>query len=120
MTGNPENFGTDAAEPREREFARLAAAVVPTLESLRSLTPKPFRAEVATMLERLGYQLATSESVANLVGTKDGRKYIVACAPPADFAPTSGLARVVRTGTPERRVLHASPTRLIGTPDGGR
>jgi hypothetical protein len=35
-------FETAAAELREREFARLAAAVVPTLESLRSLTPKPF------------------------------------------------------------------------------
>jgi hypothetical protein len=33
------HFETAAAELREREFARLAAAVVPTLESLRSLTP---------------------------------------------------------------------------------
>jgi hypothetical protein len=82
-------FETAAAELREREFARLGAAVVPTLESLRSLTPKPFRAEVATMLERLGYQLVTSENAGNLVATKDGLKCIVACATPADFAPTS-------------------------------
>jgi hypothetical protein len=84
-----DRFETAAAELREREFARLAAAVLPTLESLRSLTPKPFRAAVATMLERLGYQLVTSESAGNLVATKDGCKYIVACAPPAEFTPTS-------------------------------
>jgi hypothetical protein len=32
-----------AAELRRQEFARLAAAVTPTLEALRSLTPGPFR-----------------------------------------------------------------------------
>jgi hypothetical protein len=89
MTAHPEYFGTAAAALREQEFVRLAAGVVPTLESLRSLTPEPFRAQVATMLERFGYELVIGERAATLVAVKDGRKYIIAVAPPAEHAPTS-------------------------------
>jgi hypothetical protein len=89
MSAHPKSFGTAAAALREQEFARLAAAVVPTLESLRSLTPEPFRAQVATMLERFSYELVTGEKTATLVAVKDGRKYIIAVAPPAEHAPTS-------------------------------
>jgi Restriction endonuclease len=77
-----------ADELREHEFTRLAAAVVPTVEFLRSLTGQQIRARVATMLERLGYELLTPEIAANLVTTKDGKKYVVAFASMTDLAPT--------------------------------
>lgn len=40
------------------------------------------------MLERLGYELLTPETAADLVMTKDGIKYVVAFATPTDLAPT--------------------------------
>jgi hypothetical protein len=55
---------------------------VPTLESLRFLNPTQLRARVAGMLERLGYELLTPETVADMQATKDGRKYVVAFAAP--------------------------------------
>jgi len=81
-------FPAAAEELRRQEFARLADAVVPTLESLRSLTPAPFRAEIALMLQRLGYEVLTDASAEKLLVTKDGRKHIVACAMPANPGPT--------------------------------
>jgi hypothetical protein len=81
------DFDGAADELRDHEFARLAEAVVPTMEALRSLTLRQVRACVATMLERLGYELITPETAADLVTMKDGKKYVVAFATP-DFAPT--------------------------------
>lgn len=40
------------------------------------------------MLERLGYELLTPETAADLVATKDGKKYVIAFARPTDIAPT--------------------------------
>lgn len=81
---------------REREFARLADAVAPTLEALRSLTPGAFRTEVALMLERLGHEVITDPGSAEFVVTREGRKSIVACARPSDVEPvkTRDLARL--------------------------
>jgi hypothetical protein len=64
-------FELAADELRKQEFERLADAVLPTLEALRSLTPAPFRAEIALMLERLGYLVHTDASAHDLVVTKD-------------------------------------------------
>ena len=77
------------------EFIRLAAAVVPTVEALRSLTPQQIRGRVATMLERLGYELLTSETAADVVAMRDGKKYVVAFATPTDLAPTP-LGQITR------------------------
>lgn len=80
-------FGYAADELRRQEFARLADAVTPRLEALRSLMPAAFRAEIALMLERLGHTLITDPTAPDLVTTKTGRKYVTACANPADPAP---------------------------------
>jgi Restriction endonuclease len=81
-------FDVAAGELHEREFSRLAAAVVPTVEALRSLTGKQIRGRVATMLENLGYELLTLDTAADLITMKDGKKYVVAFATPTDLAPT--------------------------------
>lgn len=85
---SPSRFELAAAELRRQEFARLADAVTPRLEALQSLTPAAFRAEIALMLERLGHTVITDPAAADLVTTKAGRKYVTACANPADPAPT--------------------------------
>jgi hypothetical protein len=82
------NFDLAAADLRHREFARLAAAVVPSIDALRLLTAQELRARVATMLERLGYELVTPETAAELLAVKDGKKYVIAFATPTDLAPT--------------------------------
>jgi hypothetical protein len=77
-----------ADELQQREFTRLAAAVAPSLEALRSLSGRQLRAHVATMLDRLGYELLTPETAADVVAAKDGKKYLVAFAADLDLAPT--------------------------------
>jgi restriction endonuclease Mrr len=84
MTGR---FDHDAEFLRQQEFARLSAATVPTLESLRFLNPTQLRARVAGMLERLGYELLTPETADDLLAIKDGKKYVVAFASTSDPAP---------------------------------
>src|SRR3984893_12355062 len=84
------NFDVAADELRRQEFARLAAAVTPRIEALRSLTPDAFGNEIALMLERLGHTIITTAP--DLVTTKAGRKYITACANPLDTAPTKSPA----------------------------
>jgi hypothetical protein len=84
----PMNFAAAADALRRQEFARLAAAVTPTLEALRSLTPAPFREQIALMMERLGHTIITDPAAPDLVTVKEGRKFITACARPADPAPT--------------------------------
>lgn len=90
MTAAPalSNFDVAATELREREFTRLASAVVPSIDALRLLNGQQLRARVAAMLERLGYELLTHETAADLVMIKDGKKYVVAFATPTDLAPT--------------------------------
>jgi Restriction endonuclease len=82
------NFDVAAAELRAREFTRLAAAVVPTVDALRLLNGQQLRVRVAAMLERLGHELLTPETAADFVTTKDGNKYVVAFASPNELAPT--------------------------------
>lgn len=87
-------FELAAAELRRQEFARLADAVPPALAALRSLTPEALRAEVALMLERLGYTVITNPGVHDFAVARESRKYIVACASPADARPTKTVALV--------------------------
>jgi hypothetical protein len=61
------SFETAAAELRAREFARLASALVPTLEGLRLLNARELRASAARMLEHLGYELLTPEMAGDLL-----------------------------------------------------
>jgi Restriction endonuclease len=85
MTGR---FDHAAEILHQQEFARLADATVPSLESLHFLNPRQLRARVADMLERLGYELLTSETARDLLVVKDGRKYVVAFAVTTDPLPT--------------------------------
>jgi Restriction endonuclease len=80
------NFDSAAAEHQRRELARLSDTVTPRLETFRSLTRDSFTAEIALMMERLGYYVIATAP--ELVATKDGQKYVVACATPANPAPT--------------------------------
>ncbi|MGH7121833.1 MAG: restriction endonuclease [Acetobacteraceae bacterium] len=82
------DFARVADALREQEFTRLAAAVVPAVESLRLVNGKQLRVQVGTMLERLGYELLTTENAGDLVTLKDGKKYVVAFAEPSEHAPT--------------------------------
>ena len=93
MTTNnpPSRFETAAAELRRHELERLRDFVPPTLTTLRSSTTGALRSAVALMLERLGYTVITEPSAPNLAVSKDDRKYIVACMPPAE-APTQSVA----------------------------
>jgi hypothetical protein len=76
------SFETAAAELRRQEFIRLSQAVTPPIEVYRSMTADEFRNDVALMLERLGHTVASSSR--DIVTTKAGQKFIVACARPAD------------------------------------
>ena len=89
------NFTAAADELRRQEFSRLSAAVTPRLEAFRSMTADAFRTEIALMLERLGH--AVVSTVSDIVTTKDGRKYVTACATPTEQTPTK---------TPALRRLH--------------
>jgi hypothetical protein len=89
------NFAAAAEELRRQEFARLSAAVTPRIEAFRSMTGDAFRTEIALMLERLGHTVIST--VSDIVTTKDGRKYVTACAMPTDQTPTK---------TPALRRLH--------------
>src|ERR1700761_7244429 len=89
MSGDA-NFPAAADELRRQEFARLSAAVTPRPEAFRSMTADAFRTEIALMLERLGHSVVSS--VSDIVTTKQGRKYITACATPTDHTPTKAPA----------------------------
>jgi hypothetical protein len=84
------NFPCAADELRRQEFVRLSAGVTPRLEAFRSMTGDAFRTEIALMLERLGHIVISS--VSDIVTTKDGRKYVTACATPTDQTPTKAPA----------------------------
>ena len=81
-------FDQAADELREQENARLAAGILPSVESLRFLNPRQIRARVAAMLERLGYELLTPETATDLLAMKDCKKYVVAFASTSDPLPT--------------------------------
>ena len=101
------NFDAQANELYRQEFARLAAAVTPRPETLRSMTPDALRDEIAMMWERLGHTVITSPSASEIVTIKGERKFVTICANPADLAPTgSGAIRRLRD-----RVVAASAER---------
>src|SRR3954453_1041065 len=101
------NFDAQADELYRQEFARLAAAVTPRPEALRSMTADALRDEIAMMWERLGHTVITSPSAAEIVTIKGARKFVTMCANPADVAPTgSGAVRRLRD-----RVVAASAER---------
>ena len=84
------NFSSAAAQLRRQEFSRLSAAVTPRIEAFRSMTADAFRTEIALMLERLGHSVVSS--VSDLVTTKEGPKYVIACARPVDQPATKAPA----------------------------
>src|SRR3954453_23524411 len=101
------NFDALADELHQQEFARLAAAVTPRPEALRSMIPDALRDEIAMMWERLGHTVITSPSTSEIVTIKGERKFVTLCANPAALAPTgSGAIRHVRD-----RVVAASAER---------
>jgi len=81
-------FAVAAEELRRQETERLANAMPPTIDALRLMPPQALRGAVALTLERLGYELLTPETAADLLIMKDGKKYVAAFAPANDFAPT--------------------------------
>ena len=85
MTGR---FDHAAEILRQQEFARLSAATVPTLESLRFLNPSQLRARVAGMLERLDYELLTRKRRPICSRSRTGKKYVIAFASTSDPLPT--------------------------------
>jgi hypothetical protein len=90
-------FAQQATDLRRREITRLSACVPPSVGSLRTMTPSPFRTTVASMLERLGYDLINHPEAHDLIVTKDGRKMVVTCADPAelDDIGTPALGRLI-------------------------
>jgi hypothetical protein len=90
------NFAAPAAKLRRQEIARLSDALTPRLEALRSMTTQGFRSVIAAMLERFGHAIETDPNAHFLVTTKAGRKFVTACARPADLTPTGtrDLARL--------------------------
>jgi hypothetical protein len=82
---------TAAAELRQQECARLSAAVTPRVEAFRSVTRDILRDQVVQMPERLGHTLISAAG-GDIVTTKEGRKYITACADPCDRDPTKAPA----------------------------
>lgn len=55
---------------------------------MRVLGGRQLRARVALMLEQLGYELLTPDTASDVVAMKDGKKYLIAFAPPTDLLPT--------------------------------
>jgi Restriction endonuclease len=92
MTGEPFpiELAKAAEQLRRQEFSRLSAAVTPRIEAFRSMTADAFRTEIALMLERLGHTVVSS--VSDIVTTKDGRKYVTACATPTEQTPSKAPA----------------------------
>jgi hypothetical protein len=114
-----------ADELRRQEFSRLAAAVTPRPEQLRSMTATALRDEIAQMWQRLGHDVITRPDAAELVTVKANRKFITACANPADAAPagSAALCRLrgfyvsVRGFTAEGELYaETAPVQLIDAP----
>jgi hypothetical protein len=76
------NFDALADELDRQEAARIDAARPPRLEVFCSMTPGAFRDEIAAMMEPLNHTVATITPW--IVTVKEGRKFVTACANPAD------------------------------------
>lgn len=83
------NYAAPAAELRQQEIARVSAAIVPRLETMRRMTPDSFHALIADMLQRFGHEIVTNPSSPGLVTTKEGKKFITRCAVPTELKPIS-------------------------------
>jgi Restriction endonuclease len=101
------NFDSAADELQRQERARIAAAVTPRPEQLRSMTAPALRVEVAGMWQRLEHDIITSPDAAELVTVKGERKFITVCTNPADPT-TTGTAALRRL---RDRVVAASAER---------
>lgn len=86
------NFAAAADELYRLERARLADAVTPRPEALRSMTAAALREIIAGMWERLGHDIITRPDAPELVTIKSDRKFITATANPADLAPAGSAA----------------------------
>src|SRR5271155_2937760 len=89
-------LAVDAAELRLQEIARLSDALTPRIEALRSMTVPAFRNVIAGMLERFGHTIISNPEAPELVSVKLDKKFVTACARPADLIPTGtrDLARL--------------------------
>jgi hypothetical protein len=132
------NFAAAADQLRRQEIARLSQYVTPPVEALRSLTPGPFREQIALMVERLGHTVQNNPTAADLITAKQGEKYIIACATPSDPAPTAmrdvarlhdvviaqgaqrGIYVTTRNFTPEAQDYAASMPAVIQLVDGAK
>ena len=94
------NFDSAADELHRQEFARFAAAVTPRPEQLRSMTAAALRVEVAGMWDRLSHDVITSPDAAELVTVKGDRKFITACANPAETSPRPAAPRCAARQAP--------------------
>jgi len=83
-----QDFAQQADQLRHQEFARLADAIPPTLDSLRGLMLDPFCRQVSFMFERLGYEIITHATGPDFIMVKERHKYLVACAAPTSAEPT--------------------------------
>ena len=90
------NYAAAADQLRRQEIARLSDALTPRIEALCAMTAPAFRAVIALMLERFGHTIIGNPEAPALVTTKAGRKFITACATPAELMPTGtrDLARL--------------------------
>lgn len=73
----------EAATLVYNEHVRLQAALVPSIDELRALTPYQFETEIARMFTRLGYTVRqtpyTNDFGRDAIMTKDGNTYLVEC-----------------------------------------
>jgi Restriction endonuclease len=81
------NFAATANELRQKEILRLSDALTPRIEALRSMTVQAFRATIAVMLHSFGHEIIGHPEAPELVTGKAGKKFITACASPADLVP---------------------------------
>src|SRR5271170_6925376 len=90
------NFAAPADQLRRQEIARLTDTLTPRLEALRSMTTQGFRSVIALMLERFGHTIISNPEAPELVSVKLEKKFVTACARPANLAPigTRDLVRL--------------------------
>jgi hypothetical protein len=91
------NFAAAAAALRQQEIARITDALAPRLHQLCRMELETFRDLIAVTLHHFGHRIETGPTAAELVTTKDEKKFITVCATPTNIAPT---------GTRELAALH--------------
>jgi hypothetical protein len=89
------NFAAAADQLHREEFTRIAEAVTPRPEQLRSMTAAALLDQIARMWDRLGHTVVTSPSAPEIVTIKAERKFITMCGNPFDPMPT-GKSAIMR------------------------